>query len=127
MKPAELDIDITRGDFFSLFFRVRKKLPDGTSGDYEDLTDWTGLAQIRATYDAPTPLATFTVTFADQVTYKGGVLLSLADTVTSTLDYTEELPSKVIGLWDVQLTNTLGEPSTYLAGDVTLWKDVSKV
>jgi hypothetical protein len=126
MRPAPQDLDITRGDFFSFFFRIKDKNPDGSTGDFHDLTGWTGIAQIRESVDAPTPLAEFDINFADQTAYPGGVLISLDEVVTATLNFTGNTVSKVIGVWDVQLTNELGEPNTFLTGNVTLWKDVSR-
>lgn len=125
MKPASQNIDITRGDFFSIFVRLRPKNVDGTPGDYTSLAGWTGKAKAKADYDTVEVLATFTVTLADQVAYPGGVLVSLDDTVTSTLSFVGAGQSKKIGIWDLEMTNTLGEPNTFLTGDVTLWKDVS--
>jgi hypothetical protein len=120
MIPAPLDITIRRGDTFRLFFRLRNKLPDGTPGDYSDLTAWgTGLAQVRATTDAAV-LVEMTVTKANQVTYPGGILLSIPDDVTALLD----LPSGC--KWDFEITNNLGETDTYLEGAVTFKKDYSR-
>lgn len=121
MKPAPLDIDVYRGDFWSLFFRVRKRDAAGVLIGYEDLTGWTGISQIRETEDSVALLAEIMVTFSDQVAYPGGVLLSMSGTVTSGLNFLK--PAK----WDVQLTNTLGEPNTFLKGNATLDKDVSRV
>lgn len=125
MKPANQDIEIYRGDVFNFFFRVRDILPDGTQGDYRNLTGWTGKAVIRSALDASGVLATFVVTFADQSLYPGGVLLSLSNTITAGLTFSGTGRSVVIGLWDVELTNDLSEPNTFLTGNVTLTKDVS--
>lgn len=127
MKPATQDIEIYRGDAFSMFFRIRRKNADGTDGAYEDLTSWSGIAQIRATTDDSTKIADFVVTFSDQTLYPGGCLISLTAATTSTLTFTGTGNTKAIGVYDVQLTNTLGEPNTFLTGAVNLTKDVSRV
>ena len=122
MRPGVADIDITRGDTFNAFFRIKRK----SDGVYVPLTGWSGIAQIRVAYDDVTPLASFTVTLANQVSYPGGVLVTMAKTVTATLNYAEPVASKQIGIWDCQMTNDIGEDNTFLAGKVTLWKDVSR-
>jgi hypothetical protein len=120
MIPAPQDIKVKRGDHFSLFLRIKKK----SDSTYVDLTGWTGVAKIKDTYEG-TVLATFTILFSDQVAYKGGVLLYMTKTVTSALTFTGTEQFKDIGFWDVELTNTNGEPNTYLGGKVTLYKDIS--
>lgn len=121
MIPAKHDITIRRGDTFRLFFRLRTKNPDGTPGDYQDLTSWgLGLAQVRDGQDAV--VWTMTVTKANQVTYPGGVLLSITAALT-----TSAFPATLTGhKWDFEIENDLGETDTYLEGDVTLVKDVSR-
>jgi hypothetical protein len=125
VKPYAQDIEVYRGDFFSFFFRVYRVNPDGSQGAYEDLTGWTGLAQIRASENDASVIATFTFTPANQTTFPGGVLLSLDETVTETFTLAGQATSGKLGVWDVQLTNTLGEPNTYIKGAVMLEKDVS--
>jgi hypothetical protein len=126
MKPATLDIEIYRGDAFSLFFRVKEIQPD-TTEIYVPLTSWTGAGQIRGSVDDTTVIASFTVTFANQTTYPGGVLLSLTAATTSALTYAGTMPMKDIGVYDIELVNDLGEPNTFLTGAVTLIKDVTRV
>lgn len=122
MIPAKQDIEIRRGDTFRLFFRLRNKLPNGDPGDYPDLTSWgSGLAQVRDAVDG-TIIWTMTVTKANQVTYPGGILLSITDTLTKSAFPT---PVPAQGKWDFEIENDLGETDTYLGGDVTFTKDVS--
>lgn len=122
MIPAQHNITIRRGDTFRLFFRLREKQPDGSPGDYPDLTGWgDGLAQVREGIDG-TVIFTMTVTKANQVSYPGGILLSIADDTTKD-DFPDPMPSSPV--WDFEIVNSLGETDTYLAGDVTLVKDVS--
>lgn len=118
MTPATHDITIRRGDTFRLFFRLRYKNPDGTLGDYADLTLWgSGLAQVRASADGAL-ITTMTVTKSNQVTYTGGILLTIPDDVTALLDFTT-------AVWDFEITNDLGETDTYLEGSAKFTKDVS--
>lgn len=124
MIPAKLDITIRRGDTFRLFFRLRNKLPNGDPGTYPDLTTWgTGLAQVRDAIDG-TIIWTMSVTKANQTTYPGGVLLTIADDLTKSA-FPSPVPTGGIAKWDFELTNDLGETDTYIEGDVTLKKDVS--
>lgn len=123
MIPATQDIKLTRGDNFSIYLRIKRK----SDGAYIDITGYAFLAQIRPDPDSDTILATMTVTISDQTAFKGGVLLSLDKTITAGLTFTGPEREKVIGVWDLQITNTNGEASTYLDGSVTLRKDVSKL
>lgn len=119
MMPAPFDIQIYRGDRYSLFYQVRNKNPDGTAGAYVDLTGRTPKAQIRSTEDSPTVLAEFTATLANQTLFPGGVLLVLPSSVTTALSFST-------ARWDAQVADALGEPTTFLAGVATLIKDVTK-
>lgn len=123
MQPAPQDLSIYQGDSFDFFFRVRERDWDPftetyTAGPYVDLTGWTGKSQIRQTHEATDILAEFTVTFSNQATTPGGVLLTL------TPAQTVALPAK--GVWDVQLTNTAGEIRTFIAGSVTTSREVTR-
>lgn len=124
MRPATKNIFIKRGDTFRLFFRLRKRNVDGTAGEYPDLTTWgTGLAQIRPAKTSTEVIVTMAVTKADQATYPGGVLLTIADDVTADLTLT---PGLTVAVWDFQISNDLGENDTYLEGDVEFSLDVSR-
>lgn len=128
MIPTRLNITIRRGDTFRLFFRMRKKNPDGTPGDYVNLDTWgAGLAQVRTDYDAPV-MFSMTVTKSNQTLYPGGVLLTIDDDVTAAADFTPEMVDKKFrGVWDFEISNDLGETDTYIEGDVTFKLDVSRV
>lgn len=121
MKPATLNIEIYKGDDFSLFFRIREKLANGDPGPYLNLTGSTGKAQIRQTEDTATVAAEFTVTIGDQVATPGAVLCELSSALTGALTITNP------GKWDIQLTHADGKVRTYLAGSVTLIKEVTRV
>lgn len=123
MQPAVQDLSIYQGDSYDFFFRVRERVYDPvmeefTAGDYINLTGWVGKSQIRVTHDAVEVLAEFSVTLSDQTTTPGGVLLMLTPAQTAAL------PSK--GVWDVQLTNTAGEIRTFIAGGVTVSREVTR-
>lgn len=131
MIPAPVDITIRRGDTKIVFFRVRERVWNPAAnggaggylpGAYRDLTGWTILSQIRETTESASPAATFTATLSDQVAVPGGVTLRLPPATTAGLT----LPVGG-GVWDVQLTDTVGDVHTYLAGAVTFEKDVSRV
>src|SRR5687768_1140000 len=112
MIPASHDITIRRGDTFRLFFRLRTKNPDGSPGDYPDLSLWgAGLAQVRDGSDAV--VWTMVVTKANQTTYPGGVLLSITDALTASA-----FPAGTLTgfKWDFEIENDLGETDTYLEG-----------
>lgn len=121
MKPATQNIEIYKGDDFSIFFRIREKLANGDPGNYVDLTGAVGKAQIRQNEDSTTVDAEFTVTIGDQVQTPGAVLCELSSIQTGALSITSP------GKWDVQLTHADGKVRTYLAGTVTLIKEVTRV
>jgi hypothetical protein len=124
VKPATHDIEVYRGDTYELFVRIRTRVyVEGvgwTPGPYKDLTGYTGTAQIRTTEDAADPpAATFTVTIANQVTTLGGVLVRLTPAQTAALVISS-------GVWDMQLSDGT-DVWTYVKGNVTVSKDVSRV
>lgn len=125
MIPAVVDIEFTRGDSYSKFFRARDRVWDaGTSsyvpGPYKDLTGWTGLAQCRATIDDASVLFLFTVTLGNQITTPGSFFVTAAPAITKDL-------TTFVGVWDLQWTTNTAEVYTYCGGKVTLKKDVSHV
>lgn len=121
MVPVTVDLTVYRGDTFSMFFRLRHRLEDGTSGDYIVLTGRTPKAQIRATSDTNTVMAEFVAVLGDQALYPGSVLLTLPSTVTAAMS--------AGGTWDCQLVTEGTNPpvvKTYISGAVTLIKDVTR-
>lgn len=121
--PATYDLTIYQGDTFRLPLRLRTQNPDGTFGDYIDLTGSTVKAQVRATTFATDVLAEFTAELLDQtvVDTKGSVLLSLDPTTTAGL-----LTNGAPGVWDVQITFADGSVKTYLRGSVTVVPQVTR-
>lgn len=130
MIPTTLDITIRFGDYKEIFFRVRDRVfNSGTgqweTGNYRDLTGYTVLSQVRVLEDDAAPILTFTSTLgnqADPVNGTGAVLLKLTGTQTAGVSRTTTKAK-----WDVQMTDLSGDPATYIAGDVTFVKDVSRV
>lgn len=125
MQPASQDLEIYQGDTFTFFFRLRNRVWDEETqtyigGTYIDLTNYTGKAQIRATADDPTVLQELTVTLANQATLPGGVLVSLTAAQTAALPTTG-------GVWDVQLTSPTSEVQTFIAGRVTVTREVTRL
>jgi hypothetical protein len=129
--PAQSDLKLYRGDYFEMVVRLLSGAFDGAAyvpGAPLDLTDWTGKAQIRATPDAAgLPLAEFHVDVLQPQSGQnlGMVRLWLDDTETKDLVFTS-------AVWDFQLTEPGGpapdtdKVHTYLAGKVTIDKDVTR-
>lgn len=126
MQPGKLDLTLTRGDSFELYFRIRNPSPDGgvTPGDYKDLTGYTGKAQIRTEEDATEVLAELGVTIPDQTVAEnlGGVLITLTKEQAADLPVTSGTDTHT---WDIQLTKA-AENQTYLKGKVKVNKDTTR-
>ena len=119
MLPVVRNIEIYQGDTFEIFFRLRVLNPDESPGAYIDLTGCTPKAQIRTAPGASgSPLAEFDASLGNQATYPGSVLLEL--------DAADSAGLSVNGAWDCQLTLPSGKIRTYVAGTVTLIKEVTK-
>jgi hypothetical protein len=127
MKPAVLpeNLFIKKGDFFRFFFRVRFRNPDGTPGDYVDLTNYTNMkSEIRPAKGSSTLIAAFTITKSDQTAFRGGVLLTLDDSVTAAL---ENISTGVnVAVMDFQMDNELGERDTYFEAGIDYDLDVTQ-
>jgi hypothetical protein len=111
--PAKHDITIYRGDYWSLSVQI--------TDDNDVPIDLTGavfLSQIRSTTDDALVLSVITVTPVNLS--NGDLLLEIEGSVSGALDFTRKTP-----VYDVQITLS-SKPETYLYGDVTLLKDVSK-
>jgi hypothetical protein len=130
VQPAVQDITVRQGDRFDLFVRLRQKVwnpaLNGGAGDWEpgpyvDLTGKTVRSQVRNTADDTTVRATFTPTISDQVTLKGGCLLTLFPVDTRALI--------VNAVYDVEVetTATPTDTETFLEGAITLKKEITRV
>ena len=113
-EPALYPISIYKGDDYELLFRVKDSL-----GAYVVLTGWTGRAQIRLSPADVAIIASFTVTVETQTTTPGGVLISMAKTLTSAI----AVPA---GVYDVEMTDTATKTHTYLKGPVIITDDVTR-
>lgn len=112
-KPVE--IEIYRGDTFTRQFKIK------VAGLPLDITGYTFLAQLRASADSTTILATFTCTVTDAV---NGVLeMELSAATTAALD-TETFS---LAAWDIQWTTPAGKKKTFAYGVAKLISDVSRV
>lgn len=118
--PALQAISITTGDSREIFFRIKRKVSDNPATyEYLDLTGCTVRSQIRPNVDSDTVLATFTCTLANQSTSRGGVFMKLTPIQTRAITTN--------GVYDVEVEfPTTGELKTFVAGSVTITKDVTR-
>lgn len=116
MIPATYNIELYRGDDFTLVFRMR----DSVTGDYINLAGRTGLGQIRASAEDATVLATFTVAVLDQTTTPGAVSISLSPTQTAALPLSG-------GVYDIEVASAdRSWVRTPIAGKVTVIAEVTR-
>jgi hypothetical protein len=108
MRPAQLPLDIYRGDSF----RLRVKLFDQSNVPL-DLTNVLVKSEIR-----DRPAGTFMVQFQCTITLPNVVDLFLVSADS------QKLP--VNAVWDLQLSYGGGEVKTLLAGPVTVTPDVTE-
>ena len=111
---ADVNIQFHQGDDVSFSFRFK------TSDDeLIDLSDYEATAQIRkqaGTFDTP-PLATFVC-----------VIDGFDLTIDLSSEETSDLPntSNRALAWDLQLINSSGKIKTFLKGDVTVDREVTR-
>lgn len=118
--PVGKNLSIYKGDSYAFTFRLRARDLDGTPGEYVNLTGCTAKAQIRATEDSSTVIAEFDTEIPTQSGDDlGRVNISLPSATTGGAGF-------VNGKWDVQITFTDGTVKTYLAGSVTVTKEVTR-
>lgn len=109
LMPTNVNLRIYAGDDFDLPI----ELQDANSVPI-DLTGYTGRAQFRRNYDDTNPVeATVTIN-------QGGTGL----VVSLTSAQTELMSGDFI--YDLQLTNPAGKKRTYLTGDVTVSREVTR-
>ena len=109
--PGKLNYTMTRGDDFAAEMTIQEGNPLAPV----DVSARTYTAQIRATADALTVTATFSVDMTDAAT--GIVVLRLADTVT------DDLGGSYV--WDLQ-QNTAGVIRTLVGGNFVVLDDVTR-
>lgn len=108
--PANNDLVIYKGDYVRLLLTVKD-----AAGQPLNLTGATAKAVLKSDYSDRDPKP-FTCTIATPA--NGQVVIFLSSSVTSLL-----LPGSYI--WDFQITFSDGETRTYLAGDVTVYNEVT--
>lgn len=108
--PSNFDLVLYRGDYFPM--KVSLKNPSGTA---LDLTGYTAKASIRSSYEDPT-----TFNFTSTINAAAGeVDIILPSSVSSTIPAGSYI-------WDFQVTEPGGNVRTYIAGDVTVYDEVTK-
>jgi hypothetical protein len=111
MMPGQYDFEIYRGDDWSEDFKISQ--PGLTTP--QNLTGWTGSAQVKADATASSADATMTVAFAsDRST--GIITLGLV---------ADSLPVGAFK-YDVQLVNAASKKQTYIYGTITVRQDVTR-
>lgn len=123
--PAYFDETIYRGDAFNPAYRIWYVGDDGTD-ELLDTTGWTGRMGIKASKDATEYLlhsddGEITVTTGIQGTGDDAYCLEVYISAANTAS----LPAGLIGVYDIELTDTAGLPRTYLAGALCVEGDVT--
>lgn len=107
--PANNDLVIYKGDYVELFVTIKDQ-----AGVAISLVGSTPKAQLKNDYSDQSPKS-FTCSLPGGT---GIVRIYLPSSITSTL-----LPGSYI--WDFQVTSAAGDTRTYLAGDVTVYNEVT--
>jgi hypothetical protein len=107
--PASNDLVIYKGDYVDIYVTIKDN-----AGTAIVLTGSTPKAQLKSDYNDRAP-KDFTCTLTGTT---GQVRIYLPSSVTSTL-----IPGSYI--WDFQVTFSGGDTRTYLAGDVTVYNEVT--
>lgn len=123
-NPAVLNLTVYQGDTYEILMRLRLRVWNEATqtwikGGYLDLTGKTAKGQIRSSKASATVAAEFTCQVADQVVTKGAVLCSLTPAQTALL--TDESY-----VYDIQVTGTPTDVTTYLQGQVSVVKEVTR-
>lgn len=101
-----------------MFLRVRALDENGDPAGYINLTGTTPKAQMRAIAGANDVDAEFTCTIGNQALVPGSLFVELDHVQTAALGAN--------GVYDVQVTHIDGRVVTYLAGTVTVIKEVTR-
>ncbi len=108
--PANNDLVIYKGDYVEIFVTVKN-----SGGTAINLTGYTAKAQLKSNYSDATP-DEFACTIPTPTNGQVRIYLSSAQS-------TALVPGDYI--WDFQLTSGGGDTRTYLAGDVTVYPEVT--
>jgi len=106
LGPEVLNINLYRGDAWSVKFSARQPAPVGTVGAVLNLTGYTIAANIKGT-DALVALT-----------------ISPTDLVNGVIHFGQSAAA-ASGLYDLQLTPPAGLPRTYLRGVITVMDDIT--
>lgn len=120
-SAATVDLILVQGDDWIKTFRLGTRPDSESNVEYWDLTGWTGKSQIRKKATSATVLADLDVTIdpeQDDADHTGLVTVALA------AEDAAGLPASCV--WDFELTNPSGIKRTYMAGTVTVNREVTK-
>jgi hypothetical protein len=109
--PAAYPIVFTSGDDWAEDFKI---FQPGSTTAVQDLTGWTGRAQVKATAVDTAVVTTMTITFATDRT-TGILTLSIAAGALTVGNY----------VYDVEFTRG-GKIRTYISGTITVAQDVTR-
>lgn len=122
-KGARLDLLIRQGATCGPNYLQIKDV----GGAAIDLTNWVITGQLRKTADAPTALATVTVSIVDAA---GGALnweFSAAATAALDADPIDETGPTSLYVWDMEMKNTISlQVKPLLYGDARTFREVTK-
>lgn len=113
--PSNFDIELYKGDFFPLTITLVQPAVSGNTKPPLNLTGYTAQAQIRTNFGGEAIYA-FTVTIPDPTS--GKVNLVLPSSVSAGI-------AAGSYVWDFQIKEPSGNVRTYLAGDVTIYNEVT--
>jgi hypothetical protein len=108
--PKSYDLEIYKGDYVEMLMTLKD-----STGAVMDLTGYTATARIRSNFSS-TDYFGFNVTIPNPEL--GKVRLYMPTSTSTTLE-----PGTYI--WGFQVTNPNGDSRTYLAGDVTVYDEVT--
>lgn len=111
--PTNFDIELYKGDYFPL--TITLVVPVGNNTAPLNLTGYTGHAQIRANFGTE---AIYPFTVSIPTPANGKVELVLPSSVSA------GIPAGGY-VWDFQVREPSGNIRTYLAGDVTVFNEVT--
>lgn len=123
--PASYDITVYRGDAYYAPIRIWYR---DESGDAQllDTDGWTGRMGVKSSKTAITHLLH---SDAGQITVNTGIQGTGEDAycveIIISKTRTAALTSGLVGVYDLELTDTSGRPRTYLAGTFCVEGDVS--
>jgi hypothetical protein len=99
-------------------------------GNLTDLTGYTYEGQIRLKYDSSSPVATFTITVANQLTDRGKITISMSPAVTGAIPCDPSTSSDARPItryvYDVECTKPSGDVDRILQGIVSVSPNVTR-